>query len=210
MTDISYWLLFLSAAMALNLSPGPDLFFVLSRTLGHGPRVGMAAVCGVCSGAMVHVVAAALGLSLLLSAAPWLFTLLKYVGGAYLVYLGVGMWRSAGAALLPQADDTRRTTAMQTFWQGVLVDVLNPKVILFFIAFLPQFVREGHGSATAQLLLLGTLVVCGAFMVEALAVLAADSLTAWLRAQARVACVLERGLGVAMMGLGVLLAFAVL
>ncbi len=210
MTDLSYWLLFLSAAMALNLSPGPDLFFVLSRTLGHGPRVGMAAVCGVCSGAMVHVVAAALGLALLLSAAPWLFTVLKYVGGAYLVYLGVGMWRSAGAALLPQADNARRTTVMQTFWQGVLVDVLNPKVILFFIAFLPQFVREGHGSATAQLLLLGTLVVCGAFLVEALAVLAADRLTAWLRTQAQVACVLERGLGVAMMGLGVLLAFAVL
>ncbi len=210
MTDLSYWLLFLSAAMALNLSPGPDLFFVLSRTLGHGPRVGMAAVCGVCSGAMVHVVAAALGLALVLSAAPWLFTVLKYVGGAYLVYLGVGMWRSAGAALLPQADNARRTTAMQTFWQGVLVDVLNPKVILFFIAFLPQFVREGRGSATAQLLLLGTLVVCGAFVVEALAVLAADRLTAWLRTQARVACVLERGLGVAMIALGVLLALAVL
>lgn len=170
----------------------------------------MAAVCGVCSGAMVHVVAAALGLALLLSAAPWLFTGLKYVGGAYLVYLGLGMWRSAGASLLPRPDEARRTTVMQTFWQGVLVDVLNPKVILFFIAFLPQFVREGHGSATAQLLLLGTLVVCGAFVVEALAVLAADRLTTWLRVRTRVAGVLERSLGVAMMGLGVLLAFAVL
>ena len=210
MTDLSYWLLFLSAAMALNLSPGPDLFFVLARTLAHGRQVGMAAVCGVCSGAMVHVVAAALGLSLLLSAAPWLFSVLQYVGGAYLVYLGVGMWRSAGAALLPRPDAARRTTLVQTFWQGVLVDVLNPKVILFFLAFLPQFVRADHGSAGAQLLLLGTLVVCGAFLVEALAVLAADRLTAWLRDQTRVACVLERGLGVAMVGLGVLLAFTVL
>jgi RhtB (resistance to homoserine/threonine) family protein len=210
MIDTSYWFLFLSAALALNLSPGPDLFFVLSRTLGHGRRVGLAAVAGVCSGAMVHVLAAALGLSLLLAAAPTLFALLTYVGAAYLVWLGVSMWRSAGAAFLPRASTQQGVSAGQAFWQGVLVDVLNPKVVVFFMAFLPQFVREGHGSATAQLLLLGTLVVLGAFMVETLAVLGADQLAAWLRSNTAVTLWLERILGGIMVLLGLTLAFTTL
>ena len=210
MIDLSYWLLFLSAALALNLSPGPDLLFVLSRTLGHGRRVGLAAVAGVCSGAMVHVTAAALGLSLLLAAAPTLFALLTYVGAAYLVWLGVSMWRSAGAAFLPKAATQQGVSAGQAFWQGVLVDVLNPKVVVFFMAFLPQFVREGHGSATAQLLLLGTLVVLGAFLVETLAVLAADQLAGWLRSNTAVTLWLERILGGIMVLLGLTLAFSTL
>jgi RhtB (resistance to homoserine/threonine) family protein len=210
MIDTSYWLLFLSAALALNLSPGPDLFFVLSRTLGHGRRVGLAAVAGVCSGAMVHVLAAALGLSLLLAAAPTLFAMLTYVGAAYLVWLGVSMWRSAGAAFLPKAATQQGVSAGQAFWQGVLVDVLNPKVVVFFMAFLPQFVREGHGSATAQLLLLGTLVVLGAFVVETLAVLGADQLAAWLRSNTAVTLWLERILGGIMVLLGLTLAFTTL
>jgi RhtB (resistance to homoserine/threonine) family protein len=210
MIDTSYWFLFLSAALALNLSPGPDLFFVLSRTLGHGRRVGLAAVAGVCSGAMVHVLAAALGLSLLLAAAPTLFAMLTYVGAAYLVWLGVSMWRSAGAAFLPKAATQQGVSAGQAFWQGVLVDVLNPKVVVFFMAFLPQFVREGHGSATAQLLLLGTLVVLGAFVVETLAVLGADQLAAWLRSNTAVTLWLERILGGIMVLLGLTLAFTTL
>jgi RhtB (resistance to homoserine/threonine) family protein len=210
MIDTSYWLLFLSAALALNLSPGPDLFFVLSRTLGHGRRVGLAAVAGVCSGAMVHVSAAALGLSLLLATAPTLFALLTYVGAAYLVWLGVSMWRSAGAAFLPKAATQQGVSAGQAFWQGVLVDVLNPKVVVFFMAFLPQFVREGHGSATAQLLLLGALVVLGAFLVETLAVLAADQLAGWLRSNTGVTLWLERILGGIMVLLGLTLAFSTL
>jgi RhtB (resistance to homoserine/threonine) family protein len=210
MIDTSYWFLFLSAALALNLSPGPDLFYVLSRTLGHGRRVGLAAVAGVCSGALVHVLAAALGLSLLLATAPTLFALLTYVGAAYLVWLGVSMWRSAGAAFLPKAATQQGVSAGQAFWQGVLVDVLNPKVVVFFMAFLPQFVREGHGSATAQLLLLGTLVVLGAFVVETLAVLGADQLAAWLRSNTAVTLWLERILGGIMVLLGLTLAFTTL
>jgi len=210
MIDTSYWFLFLSAALALNLSPGPDLFFVLSRTLGHGRRVGLAAVAGVCSGAMVHVTAAALGLSLLLATAPTLFAVLSYVGAAYLVYLGVSMWRTAGTGFLPKAGTQAGVTPGQAFWQGVLVDVLNPKVVVFFLAFLPQFVREGHGSATAQLLLLGTLVVLGAFLVETLAVLGADQLADWLRSNAAVTLWLERILGGIMVLLGLTLAFTTL
>ena len=210
MIDTSYWFLFLSAALALNLSPGPDLFFVLSRTLGHGRGVGLAAVAGVCSGAMVHVTAAALGLSLLLATAPTLFAVLSYVGAAYLVYLGVSMWRSAGAGFLPKAGTQAGMTPGKAFWQGVLVDVLNPKVVVFFLAFLPQFVREGHGSATAQLLLLGTLVVLGAFVVETLAVLGADQLAGWLRRNTAVTLWLERILGGIMVLLGLTLAFATL
>lgn len=155
MIDTSYWFLFLSAALALNLSPGPDLFFVLSRTLGHGRGVGLAAVAGVCSGAMVHVTAAALGLSLLLATAPTLFAVLSYVGAAYLVYLGVSMWRSAGAGFLPKAGAQVGMTPGKAFWQGVLVDVLNPKVVVFFLAFLPQFVPAGSPSKTVSFLLLG-------------------------------------------------------
>lgn len=208
MPDPAYWLVFFSAALALNLSPGPDLFFVLSRTLAGGRRVGLASACGVCSGAVVHVAAAALGISAILATSALAFAVVKYVGAAYLLYLGIQILRSAGSASLLDVKGGPKTSAWQAYRQGVLVDILNPKVAIFFMAFLPQFVRPDHGSIAVQLLLLGVLVVMVAIVVESAAVLLAARASATLRSNRRLGQWLDRLLGSVLIMLGLRLGLA--
>lgn len=201
--DVAFWVVFFSAALALNLSPGPDLLFILSRTLGGGRRIGIAAACGVCSGALVHVLAAALGLSALLATSALAFSIVKYVGAVYLIWLGVQALRNAGGGLRVTVHSGPPLTAWQAYRQGVLVDVLNPKVAIFFMAFLPQFVRPELGSLALQLLGLGALVVLVAILVECSAVLLAAHASRALRANPRLTLWLDRALGSLLVGLGV-------
>lgn len=208
MWDLSFWLLFFGAALALNLSPGPDLLFVLSRTLTSGRRVGLASACGVCSGALVHVAAAALGLSAILATSALAFTLVKYAGAAYLLYLGFQALRSSAAGLVLDINSTPRTGAWQAFRQGVLVDILNPKAAIFFMAFLPQFVRPGQGAVATQLLFLGVLVVLVAIVIEGSLVLLAARASSALRGNPRLGRWLDRVLGSVLIGLGVRLGLA--
>ena len=174
MVELTYWLVFFSAALALNLSPGPDLIYVLSRSIAHGRRVGLASAAGVWTGAFVHVLAASIGLSAILATSATAFAVVKYVGATYLFYLGVKSLRSAGATFSAVRDTETDVSLWRAFRQGVLIDVLNPKVAVFFMAFLPQFVRPGHGSELIQLVMLGTLVICVAIVVETCLVLAAS------------------------------------
>ena len=207
MSDPTFWLVFFSAALALNLSPGPDLLFVLSRTLAGGRRVGVASVCGVCSGALVHVGAAALGISAIMATSALAFALVKYLGAAYLLYLGIQALRSAGAGTSLEGD-TPRVTAWQAYRQGILVDVLNPKVAIFFMAFLPQFVRVDEGSVPLQLLVLGVLVVLVALIVECALVLLAARASSTLRNSPRMGLWLDRVLGSVLIGLAIRLGLA--
>ncbi|MGD9947884.1 MAG: LysE family translocator, partial [Desulfobulbus sp.] len=141
MNDVSYWCVFFSAALALNLAPGPDLMYVLSRTVAQGTRIGLASAAGVSTGALVHVAAAAFGLSAILATSAFAFAAVKYVGACYLFYLGIQALRSGGTKFDLKTRETKMILPWQAFRQGVLVDVLNPKVAIFFMAFLPQFVR---------------------------------------------------------------------
>lgn len=206
MNDLTYWLLFFSAALALNLSPGPDLVYILSRTVAQGTRIGLASALGVCSGALVHVLAAAFGVSAILATSAMAFAILKYAGAAYLVFLGVQALRSKGMQLDVAARPEARQSVLQAFWQGVMIDVLNPKVAIFFMAFLPQFVRPGHGSTSLQLLGLGVLVIAVAIVVESLFVLAAARATGFFRHNPRASVWLDRMLGTVLVTLGVRLA----
>lgn len=208
MWDATFWLLFFSAALALNLSPGPDLIFILSRTLASGRRVGLASACGVCSGALVHVAAAALGISTLLATSALAFSLVKYVGAAYLLYLGIQTLRSSAAGVAFDLEKVPRMGAWQAYRQGVLVDILNPKVAIFFMAFLPQFVRPEQGTVAGQILLLGVLVVLVAIVVESSLVLLAARTSSALRNNPRVGRWLDRLLGSVLIGLGVRLGLA--
>lgn len=171
MTDETYWLLFFTAALAINLSPGPDLFYIVGQTLSGGKRVGLASVAGVCSGALAHVVAVALGLSVLVATSELAFNAIRYLGAGYLAYLAVKSFRSAATAPPRATGRSGPPGSWQAFRQGFLVDVLNPKVALFFMAFLPQFVRPGHGSEASQMLFLGSLVICVAVVVEVMIVI---------------------------------------
>lgn len=207
MPDLNYWLVFLTAAVVLNISPGPDLIYILSRTIAQGTRVGLASAAGVCSGAIVHVLAAAFGLSAILATSALAFTIVKYVGAAYLVYLGIQALRSRGSAL--EVDTLKEKTVVtpwQAFRQGVLVDVLNPKAAIFFMAFLPQFVRADHGSTSAQLVVLGLLVILVAIIIESLFVLAAARSANFFHRSPRVSALLDRALGTVFVSLGIRLA----
>lgn len=208
METLSYWLVFFSAAFALNISPGPDLIYILSRTIAQGRKIGIASSLGVCTGALVHVGAAALGLSAVLATSAVAFSLVKYIGAAYLVYLGIKAFRSAGThGGLPQ-HSVGNAKPWTAFKQGVMIDVLNPKVAIFFMAFLPQFVRPGSGHPTIQIVILGMLVIMVAMVVEAAFVMAAGQTTTILRKNRKIAVLLNRLLGSVFIALGIRLAFA--
>ena len=208
MIDTSYWILFFGAAIALNLAPGPDLVYIVSRTLAQGPRIGLASAAGVCTGAFVHVLAAAFGLSAVLATSATAFTVIQYAGAAYLLYLGVQALRSRGTNFAAAGEAVPAVTIGRAFRQGVLVDLLNPKVAIFFMAFLPQFVRPGHGSTSLQLVLLGALVIVVAMVVEALFVFGAARASAVLRRRRQASVWLDRAFGSVLVALGLRLALA--
>lgn len=208
MIDLNYWMVFFGAALALNLSPGPDLIYVLSKTVAQGTKVGLASAAGVWTGAFVHVLAAAFGLSAILMASAEAFTVVKHAGAAYLIYLGIQALRSRGTAIDASLNGTPAVSPAQAFRQGVLVDVLNPKVAVFFMAFLPQFVRPDHGNPSLQLVGLGALIIVVAIPIETLFVVAASRTTLFFRRHPGVSLWLDRMLGTVLITLGIRLAFS--
>lgn len=150
---------FLVAALALNVSPGPDMLYVISRSLQQGRRAGIVSALGIGAGTLVHTFIAAIGLSAILLSIPVAFQIIRYAGAAYLVYLGLRMLlvRNASKAAVESANSTRDRSLLSVFRQGVTTNVLNPKVALFFLAFLPQFVDQANGWIALQMILLGLL-----------------------------------------------------
>lgn len=202
---VTHWLTFLSAAILLNLSPGPDIAFILGQTLRSGRRQGFAAVLGIWSGAALHVIMAAAGLSAILATSALAFSVVKWIGAAYLIWLGIRMLLSKGDSFI-QSEGAKRQGIKSVYWQGVLVSALNPKVAIFFLAFLPQFVVEGAGSIGAQLLLHGSLIIVVAAFIEPPLVLAGSRLGAFLRTNQRVGLWMDRSLGALFVALGARLA----
>jgi threonine/homoserine/homoserine lactone efflux protein len=155
MVDWSSYLLFLVACAALILAPGPAQALVVAKTLAEGRCVGVLTAIGLNIGTLFHAVAAALGLSALLASSALAFSVVKYLGAAYLIYLGIRALR-AGPQASSLPTSTRVTASKSALWQAVLVGTLNPKVALFFLAFVPQFVNPQSGSVVLQFLVLGT------------------------------------------------------
>jgi threonine/homoserine/homoserine lactone efflux protein len=144
---------FMLATLALNLTPGPDMLYVLGRSVGQGRRAGVVSALGIGAGILVHMTAVALGLSAVLREVPAAYEAIRYAGAAYLLYLGVRTWLERG----PVGDKSaqRPESLGRVFRQGVVTNVLNPKVALFFLAFLPQFVDPARGSVGWQIVGLG-------------------------------------------------------
>lgn len=207
MYDLQHWLLFFSAAFAINISPGPDVVYIVSNTMAHGRRIGFASSFGVCAGALVHVFAAALGISVILVTSATAFTVVKWTGAGYLVYLGIKTLVSAGQAFAPASGKSPYPSFFVAFRRGMMIDILNPKVAVFFMAFLPQFVDPALGFVSVQLCLLGVLVIVVAIAVEAVYVLGASNLTDSLRGNPGIGRWLDRLLGGILIGLGLRLAF---
>jgi threonine/homoserine/homoserine lactone efflux protein len=162
--DPATWALFAAASLALYLSPGPDMIYIASRSIGQGTRAGMWSALGVSTGVLVHTLLAAFGLTALLAVSPVAYLVIKWLGVAYLVYLGVRTLRSKDDVLIDAANGHRRSTR-RLFVQGALTNILNPKIALFFLAFLPQFVPTGTASGSAGfaalMVLLGALFTAG-------------------------------------------------
>jgi threonine/homoserine/homoserine lactone efflux protein len=205
--SIAHWSTFLIAAVLLNLSPGPDMAFILAQTARNGQRSGFAAMFGVWTGAFLHVLLAALGLSAILATSATAFTVVKWSGAAYLIWLGIQAYRSDGASYSPSTD-IRQLSNLRIYRQGVLVAALNPKVAIFFLAFLPQFVVDGAGPVSAQLFLHGTLIIVVGVLIEPSLVILGSKLTRYLGQNSRVAAWMERGLGTLFIGLGIRLALS--
>lgn len=201
----AHWVSFFIAAFLLNVAPGPDFAFILSHTVKGGKRAGAAAMFGIWTGALGHVVLAALGLSAVIAASATVFAMVKWVGVAYLLWLGGHALFSKGDAL-DISNAGGRPCLSSVFRQGVLVDLLNPKVATFFLAFLPQFVEVGAGPVWMQLMLHGTLIIVVAALVEPPLIFLGDRLTVRLRESRSLRAWLDRVLGSVLVGLGVKLA----
>jgi threonine/homoserine/homoserine lactone efflux protein len=156
--DSGRLLIFLSAALLLAVAPGPGMLYVLARSLGGGRREGLLSALGTFFGGMVHVFAAAAGVSIILARSAVAFAAVKYLGAAYLLFLGIRMnidaRKKEDEVFLAEVSRSRNP-----FWQGVMTEVLNPKTALFFLSFIPQFVDRGHGHVFIQFVLLGTFSV---------------------------------------------------
>lgn len=154
MPDVNSLLLFMAATIALNLTPGPDMLYVIARSVGQGRAAGIASALGITAGCFVHIFAVTFGLASLMIAVPTTYEIVKFAGAAYLIYLGV---RTLTTRQSKKAETPIKEASLRTiFLQGVVTNVLNPKVALFFLAFLPQFVNR-NSNVAAQIILLGVL-----------------------------------------------------
>jgi threonine/homoserine/homoserine lactone efflux protein len=211
--DLQTYLLFVTAAMALILTPGPDTVFVLTQGVSAGKREGVASALGVSTGILVHTLAATLGLAALLRASALAYAAVKYAGAAYLVYLGAKTLRRGDDLDFskPSSGDSTDSDLRGGYLRGVTVNVLNPKVALFFLAFLPQFVESGGGGGfggtpTAELLALGgTYAVLTACYLGTVGLLSGGVRSAF-RARPRLADGLRWASGSVLVGLGAALA----
>ncbi|MBX3585060.1 MAG: LysE family translocator [Ramlibacter sp.] len=210
--ELHQLLLFVAAGLLLNLTPGPDVLYIVSHALRQGARAGMVAALGITAGCFVHILAAAAGVSALMAASATAFTVLKWVGAAYLVYVGLRMLLSRPPAAMDSVADSGRPswtpTMKSIFFRGFWTNALNPKVALFFLAFVPQFIGPGVEHKALAFLLLGLLFNFNGLWVNLGWALAA----AWLatRATALSAAMhwLDRIAGLMFMGFGVKLALA--
>ncbi len=155
MIDTTSLIVFMTATLALNLTPGPDMLYVVARSVGQGQRAGVVSALGIGGGCLAHTFAAAFGLSALLMSSAVAYDLVKYAGAVYLIYLGVRALLDK-SQLLQQAE-LESASLSRIFYQGLITNVLNPKVALFFLAFLPQFAKAENGSIAWQIIFLGFL-----------------------------------------------------
>ena len=201
--DAQSLILFMSAGLALNLTPGPDMLYVAARSAGEGRAAGVASALGIGAGTFVHIALVAFGLAALLAAVPVAYTVVRFAGAAYLVYLGV-------RALMSRARITDRALTPASRWaifrQGVITNVLNPKVALFFLAFLPQFIDPARGKPAVQAVALGLLFDISGTLVNLAVAWGASGAAGRLRRSTRAATVMQRVTGAVFIALGLRLA----
>ncbi|MDN8614693.1 LysE family translocator [Variovorax ginsengisoli] len=208
MPDAHSLLLFVAAGLLLNLTPGPDVLYIVSHSLRSGARAGILAGFGITAGCFVHIIAAALGLSALMAASSTAFTVLKWVGAAYLLWVGVRMLFSRPSGAAPALAAAGPANAKSVFLGGFWTNALNPKVALFFLAFVPQFIAPGTDDKALAFFLLGVLFNFNAIFVNVAWALAAGWTARRVGLVQRGMHWLQRGAGALFVGFGLRLALS--
>lgn len=202
--DLPALALFFAASLILLVTPGPAVFYIVARSIDQGRLAGVVSTLGVAAGSCVHSLAAALGVSAILASSATAFTVVKLVGAAYLIYLGIRKF------LVPDPVETdlavERRQLREIFAQGIVVNVLNPKTALFFLAFLPQFVDVSKGHVALQMILLGVMFAVLGILSDGLYAIAAGTFGQWLKRHAGVLKAQRYFAGSVYLGLGVLTA----
>lgn len=199
------WLLFIFASIVLIVTPGQDMILVMSRSIAQGSAAGVATAAGVSVGLVGHTILATLGLGAILRTSEWLFVALKFVGAAYLVYLGVQLLRSGRHEFAVAAGTPR--TLRRLFFDGAFSNISNPKIAVFYFAFLPQFVLPHAAHPTLSVFALGLAFAGLTFLVKGPVGFGAGFLSGWLRSRPDALAWLYRTSGVVLVGLGLKLAF---
>ena len=199
--DATTFALFVAAALTLLVIPGPAVLYIVAQSIDRGRGAGLVSTLGIATGSLVHVTAAALGLSSVLVSSALAFEVVKYAGAAYLIYLGARrlLTRETPETVAARGERTQRAT----YAQGVVVNVLNPKTALFFFAFLPQFVDVAAGAVAFQIALLGLVFVTLGILSDGLWAVAAGTAAGWLRGNVRFLRAQRYVSGTTLLGLGV-------
>ena len=204
---IEHFWVFALAALLLNLTPGNDMLYVAARSTSQGIKAGIISSLGIMAGCMVHILAAVIGLSAIIAQSALAFNIIKYVGAAYLVYLGIRSIISRKKTFEVK-NKMQQQSYTRIFWQGVLTNVLNPKVALFFLAFLPQFINVESKHTALQILFLGTWFNVGGTLINILVAILFGKIGTWLSQSPRFIQWQERITGAMLIALGIKVALS--
>jgi len=204
---IEHFWVFALAAILLNLTPGNDMLYVAARSTSQGIKAGIISSLGIMAGCMVHILAAVIGLSAIIAQSALAFNIIKYVGAAYLVYLGIRSIISRKKTFEVK-NKMQQQSYTRIFWQGVITNVLNPKVALFFLAFLPQFINVESKHTALQILFLGTWFNVGGTLVNIVVAILFGKIGTWLSHSPRFIQWQERITGAMLIALGIKVALS--
>lgn len=199
-------LVFILSSVVIILTPGQDMMLVMSRSIVQGQKAGVITALGVSLGLMGHTLLATFGLGALLIASDWLFNIIKYVGAGYLVYLGYLLLRSQNKTL--GTKELQTVSQKKMFMQGVVSNIMNPKITIFYFAYLPQFVNQNYGPEMWQLFVLGTTFAVLTFLLKAPLGLLSGTLSWWIKARPAVLNYINKTSGVILILLGIKLALS--
>lgn len=199
-------LTFMSVSILLALAPGPDNIFVMTQSALHGKKAGIAVTMGLCTGLIAHSTAVALGVAVIFQTSAWAFSVLKWLGAVYLVYLAWQAFLSSGGPIERKAQ--KNVNPWKLYGRGIIMNITNPKVSIFFLAFLPQFADSAEGRISLQILVLGSLFIVATILVFGSIALMAGTLGQWLSRSKRAQKIINRLAGLVFLGLALKLATA--
>ncbi len=206
MISLDVLLIFFTASAALSLAPGPDNIFVLTQSALYGRKAGFVVTLGLCTGLLVHTAAVAFGVAVIFQTSQLAFTLLKLVGAGYLLYLAYGAFRAGKSDLSGKSEKKADLKLSALYLRGIVMNITNPKVAIFFLAFLPQFADPTRGPISTQMLVLGGVFILAAIVIFSMVAWGAGFLGGWLRTSPRAQIIMNRVAGVIFVGLAARLA----